>query len=111
MGIEITTEPIDVSVEGTKFFMQGDPSNTPEWVTLMELRVTYGTKRDASREALIEALAGLAHSDDDASIIRDLTVGTATLERTGHAYVQAVTGFPTQPPAGSTKTSRRTGGN
>jgi hypothetical protein len=103
MGIEITTEPIEVIVDGVKFFMQGDPSATTDWHTLMEMKVSYGKDREKIHKELVDALAAMAHTPEDADIIRSLDAGTATLERTGKAYVQAVVGFPTPPPSRSTK--------
>lgn len=109
MGIEITTEPIDVTVNGVTFNMLGDPTASPEWDALMEVEVFYtGPKADASRKELIEALAGLAETETDAVTIRSLKDGTKVLWRVAMAYIGEVTGFPTQPPASSTKRSKGT---
>lgn len=109
MGIEITTEPIDVSVDGTVFWLQGDPSNNPAWDKLMVTNVVIGDpkKRQAAHKAMVEALAAMAATPEDAETLRkvfdtDTEAGTITLDRTVKAYIREVTGFPTQPPPTST---------
>jgi hypothetical protein len=101
--IEITTEPATLTVNGVTFNMQGDPSATPEWDALMEAEVFYtGEKAKTSRANLIEKLAALAASPQDAETIRGLTDGNKTLWNVVMAYIGEVTGFPTQPQSPST---------
>ena len=109
MGIEITTEPIDVSVDGTVFWLQADPSNSPAWDTLMQTNVVLGDakKRQAAHTAMVDGLAAMAVTVEDADTLRkvfdtDSEAGTITLDRTVKEYIKAVTGFPTQPPSTST---------
>jgi hypothetical protein len=109
--INVTTEPTEVTVNGTTFHLQGDPSATPEWDTLLETEMFYtGDKAKISRAELVEALAGLAVSPEDAETIRGLPDGNKTLWNMAMAYIREVTGFPTQPPASSTPRSKKTGG-
>lgn len=103
MAIIITTEPIDVNVNGVTFQMQADPTASPEWGILLETEVTYGTNREESHTKLVEALAALAQTPEDAETIRGLDVGTRTLKVTAERYVQEVAGFPTKPAANSKK--------
>lgn len=103
MGIHITTEPVDVTINGVTFNLQGDPTNTPQWRALLETKVAYGSDQQKSHEKLVEALVGLAETPEDAEIIRGLTAGTRTLQVASEQYVKAVTGFPTQPSKPSTK--------
>lgn len=103
MGIIITTEPVEISIDGTTFFMQGDPTNSKEWATLLEVEVFYGDKQAESHQQLTDALAALAESPEDATIIKALDVGTKTLKLAAEGYVSEVTGFPTQPAKRSTK--------
>lgn len=103
MSVNITTEPIEIVIDGTSFLLQGDPTNSKEWSVLLETEVSYGTKQAESHQALTDALVGLAETPDDATTIKGLTVGTRTLKRAAEAYVREVTGFPTVPPKRSTK--------
>lgn len=103
MGINITTVPVDVTVDGVSFQLQGDPTNSQAWATLLETEIAYGTKQGESHTALIEALAGLAETPADAETIKGLECGTRTLDLVSRRYVEAVTGFPTQPSKSSTK--------
>lgn len=113
MGITINTEPIDVSINGTIIWFQGDPSATPEWDRLMEMNPSYkGTEeRHAKLEELTDALADLTNSPDDAETLRKLIgpeVGVITLKNLAMGYIEAVTGFPTQPPPASTRGGKKT---
>lgn len=103
MGVNITTEPVEMVIDGTTFFLQGDPTNSKEWAVLLETEVSYGSKQAEAHAALTDALVGLAETVEDGEIIRGLTVGTRTLKRAAEGYVQEVTGFPTQPAKRSTK--------
>lgn len=109
--INVTTEPTEVTVNGTKFYMQADPTAMSEWDTLLELEMFYtGEKGRQAREAFLEGLAALAQTPEDAEIIRGLPDGNKTIWNTTKAYIQEVTGFPTQPPSPSTGRSKKTGG-
>lgn len=103
MSVNITTEPIEIVIDGVSFFMQGDPTNSKEWAVLLEVEVFYGDKQADSHQALTDALASLAESPEDADTIKSLTCGTKTLKLAAEGYVSEVTGFPTQPPKRSTK--------
>jgi hypothetical protein len=113
MGVNITNEPVEIAIEGQEtFYLQGDPTATPEWETLLEVEVFYsGPKRETSHKELTDAMAGLAETPDDSAKVHALTCGTKTLRRASRGYVEAVTGFPTQPSKSSTRGSRATGGN
>lgn len=103
MSVNVTTEPAEITLDGTTFHLKGDPTNSPEWVALLETEVfLIGDKHDKSRAALIKALAALAETPEDAKIIKTLTVGTRTLKLGAEGYVKEVTGFPTQPSKSST---------
>lgn len=113
MGIEITSGPIDASINGTVVWFQGDPSATPEWDTLVNMNVAYKTpaERQAKLEALTDALAALTDSEHDAETLRKLVgpgVGVMTLRNLARSYIAEVTGFPTQPPPGSTRGGKKT---
>lgn len=112
MGITINTEPIDVTIDGTTINFQGDPLPSPEWDTLMEVEWTYTTSegREKAKTELTDALAALTHSAEDADLFRKLDLGVITMRKVAHGYMEAVTGFPTKPPAGSTGRSKKTGG-
>jgi hypothetical protein len=75
----------------------------------METNVVLGDakKRQAAHTAMVDALAAMAVSPEDAETLRklfdtDTDAGTITLDRTVKAYIRVVTGFPTQPPPTST---------
>lgn len=109
MGIEITTEPIDVEVNGVTFSMQGDPTASEAWAVLLDTEIFYlGPKAESSRKELVEALASLAHTETDAETIRSLKDGNKTLKAVAMGYVSEVTGFPTQPPSTSKGRSKKT---
>lgn len=40
MSITINTEPVSVSIDGTVFNLQGDPTNSKEWAALLETEVS-----------------------------------------------------------------------
>lgn len=116
MSVNITTEPIDVTIGGVTFNLQSDPSASKHWDNLMQLEVIYSDpkKRDESLKQLIDICVGMAETDEDAETIKGLDttkVGPATLQRVLMEYAREVTGFPTQPAKSSTKGSKRTGGN
>lgn len=110
MGIEITTGPIDVTIDGTTILFQGDPTASTAWDALMEIEVSYTDpeKRDKAKADLTDAFAELSHTPEDAELFRKLDLGVATLRKIAHAYAAAVTGFPTEPPKSSTKRSTKT---
>lgn len=105
MSIEITTEPIELVIDGTTILMQSDPSASPAWDALMEIEVSYTDPkaRDKAKTGLTEAFASMTVSKEDADLFRKLDLGVATLRKIAHAYAAEVTGFPTQPPQRSTK--------
>lgn len=103
MSVKITTEPVEVSLDGTTFFLQGDPTNSSEWAALLETEVSYGEKQAESHQTLLDALAALAETPEDADTIKGLTVGTRTLKLGAEGYVREVTGFPTVQSKSSTK--------
>jgi hypothetical protein len=106
MSVNITTEPIEIVIDGVSFLMQGDPTASPDWEKLLETEVFYsGDKREKSHKELLDAMAALAETPQDAETIHALTCGTKTLRRASSGYVEAVTGFPTQPSKRGTKTS------
>ncbi len=110
MSVNITTEPVEVSIDGTVFFLQGDPTNSKEWDVLLETEVFYtGKKQAPSHQALVDALVAVAETPQDAETVKSLTVGTRTLKRVADGYVLEVTGFPTQPRKPSTTRSKGTG--
>jgi hypothetical protein len=104
MGIEITTKPGEITVNGTTFYMKPDPTNSDEWDTLMNTVVVYSDpkKRKASHAKLLDAMCALAYTPEDAEMCRKIftdstDVGTATLRNVSILYVQEATGFPTGP--------------
>lgn len=105
MGITINTEPIDVDIDGTIIWFQGDPSATPAWDRLLELGMSYKTKtaRAKAKKEYTEALVSVTNSPEDAEQFLKLDLGVVTLRKVATGYVQAVTGFPTQPPSTSPK--------
>lgn len=113
MGITISSEPIDIAINGTIVWFQGDPSATPEWDTLLALNTNYKTpaQRKKVLDKLTDALCAVVNSPEDADVLRKLIgpeVGVSTLRRVAVGYVQAVTGFPTQPPPASTRGGKKT---
>jgi hypothetical protein len=108
MSVTINSEPIDVSINGTIVWFQGDPSATPEWDTLLQLNTNYKTtaQRKKVLNQLTEALCALVNTPGDAETLRKLIgpeVGVATLRKVAVGYVEAVTGFPTRLPSTSPK--------
>lgn len=97
---ELTTE------DGTKIFLQGDPSASEEWDTLMETPYAIGNR---NRQPLIDALAALAASPEDAEKLRNANLGGRTINETVNWYIEVVTGFPLELRATSTRGSKRTG--
>lgn len=108
--IEISTEPHELIINGTTILMQADPTASSAWVTLLEAEWSYQSAEaiQTSIAGLTDALAGCAETDTDAETLRSLGAGLPTLQQAAKGYVTAVTGFPTQPPSGSTKRSKRT---
>lgn len=103
MSVNVTIEPAEITLNGVTFHLQGDPTNSTEWATLLKTEVFLaGPKHDKSRAALIKALVALAETPEDAEIIKGLTVGTRTLKLGTEGYVREITGFPTQPSNSST---------
>lgn len=98
MAIKVTTEPIEMNIDGTTVFMQGDPSAGPHWGTLLDTPIAFSSQeqRDNMRTVLTEALAGMAETPEDAEALRGLDLGQVTLRKVATAYSEAVTGFPTQ---------------
>lgn len=105
--INITTEPVEISVNGTTFFLDGDPTNSPTWAVLLEIKVVYtdAKKRQTAHNALVDALEKLAATPEDAAIVREWgpKEGTATIELVCKEYAKAVLGFPTKPQSSSMK--------
>lgn len=96
----ITTTPIELGLDdGRTWLMQRDPTNTPAFADLLEIEVVYtdAKKRAKAHQQMVDGLAAMAHTPDDAETIRALDVGTAVLKALAEAYVREVTGFPTQP--------------
>lgn len=106
---EISIEPHELTITGTLIYMQGDPTggDGTAWDTLMETPKAVGTK---GRDELLDALAALAETPEDAETLRKLEPGGPTLNNAAEWYLKVVTGFPMPPPASSTKVSKRTGG-
>lgn len=105
--IEIVTEPHELIIDGTTILMQADPSAGKEWDTLLETPYAVGNR---GRVELIEALATLAETSDDADTLRKLNPGGRTVNVATERYIEAVTGFPIGRPPTSTKGSKKTGG-
>lgn len=107
--INISTEPVPVTVDGTTFLLLGDPSGTKAWATLMDLDISYSNaeERDEALAAMLDALTEMAADPDSASVLRELftgeTRGILTLKSVVKGYVEAVTDFPTQPSQPSKK--------
>lgn len=97
--VEITTEPIELVIDGTSVSMLGDPSATPEWETLIAIPLSYSNlaERDELRDKLKAALAGLAETPEDGERLTKLVIGCKTAENAARGYVSAVAGFPTRP--------------
>lgn len=95
---ELTTE------DGTTILFQGDPSASPDWDALMEAPYAIGNR---NRVELIEALARLAASPEDAEALHKANLGGRTINETVEWYIEAVTGFPIRRPANSTRASKR----
>lgn len=95
--ITVTTEPIELDINGVLVTMEGDPSAGEDFAALMDLPIQWGSQkeRDATTAGLIERLSAMALSEADIAALK--TIPPATLKRAAEAYVQAVTGFPTQP--------------
>lgn len=105
--IEIEFEPHELIISGTTILMQADPSAGKEWETLLETGYAVGNK---GRAELIEALAALAETPDDAETLRKLNPGGRTINLATERYIEVVTGFPLGRSSSSTKGSKRTGG-
>lgn len=105
--IEIVTEPHELIIDGTTILMQADPTADDAWDTLMKTPYAIGNK---GREELMEALAGLAQSPEDADTLRKLNPGGPTVNVAAERYIEAVTGFPLGRPERSIKGSKKTGG-
>lgn len=105
MGITIDTEPIEIVIDGTTICMQSDPTATEHWDALLEIEVTFSDpeKREASRKAMTDALTSMTHTPDDAEQLTKLELGVVTLQKVAVGYIEAVTGFPTQPSSNSRK--------
>lgn len=104
MAINVTTTPAEVTVNGVTFYMKPDPTNSDEWDTLMATAVVFSDpkKRKAAHAAMLDAMAALANTPEDAEMCRKIftdstDVGTATLRYVSIEYVKEVTGFPTEP--------------
>lgn len=103
---ELSSGVHELTVEdGTKILLQGDPSASDEWETLMEAPYAIGNR---NRVELIEALAALTVSQEDAEALRKANLGGRTINETVEWYIEAVTGFPLRRPASSTKGSKPT---
>lgn len=105
--IEIVTEPHELIIDGTTILMQADPSAGEQWDALMETPYAVGNR---GRIELIEALALLAQTPEDADTLRKLNPGGRTINVATERYIEAVTGFPLGRRQPSTKGSKRTGG-
>lgn len=105
-NFQITVEPNTVTVGDTSFQMQGDPSASKAWRTLLEQKIDYTD--EAFRDSLLDALCDMAETPDDADTLRSLQPGAATLRKIADWYVKEVTGFPTQPQSSSTRSSKKT---
>lgn len=94
--IEINTGPHEIIIDGTKILMQADPSAGQHWGALLDVK--HGWKTEAQRvkmhDGLLDALVGMAETETDAQTLRDLDLGTVTLQTIARRYVEAVTGFP-----------------
>lgn len=96
--IEITTETIELDFAGIGTAnMLGDPSATPEFAALMDLKVAWVTKaqRNATHKGLLKNLSAMAVADEDVDVLA--SVPPLTLDKGARMYVQTVLGFPTQP--------------
>lgn len=97
--IEIITGPHELTIDGTTILMQADPSAGKAWGRLLDVEQTWGDEkqRKAMHDGLLESLAEMAETPDDAEKLRGLDLGTVTLQTISRRYVEAVTGFPTKP--------------
>jgi hypothetical protein len=103
--VTVTVEPIELVINGTSIQMQGDPSASPEWGAILDVPISYGTQeeRDSMAELLTANLSAMTETDEDAALLKSLGLGPVTLKKAAEGYVQAVTGFPTQPAKNSGK--------
>lgn len=97
--IELTTNAVDISIDGTIVWFQGDPSGGPAWGQLMDVDINYTTaaERDAAQATLKEILLGFCADDDSRVAFKDMDLGIITLKNLAKAYVAEVTAFPTPP--------------
>lgn len=103
--ITVTTEPIDIEIDGTVVWFQGDPSGGPAWGSLMDVDISYQSaeQRDKAQTDLKEILLGFCADEDSAATFKEMDLGIITMKNLAKAYVQEVTQFPTQPSARSKK--------